>query len=140
MAGYNPWKKKSVCLYRLHRLGEDIDLIGDNLQVRRFYIPGHQGLDLFPGELNIIVLGCLHEQEGKVVPGVQPLLLRSLYEAVEQTGSVSPIVTAMVDPVFPALDVDANALFAVKYEISYLTAYAQSWKMRKNRSSTQMRA
>jgi len=112
MAGYNPWKKKLVCLDWLHSLGKGVDLIGDNLQVERFHIPGHQGLNLFPSELNIIVLGCLHEQEGEIIARVQSLFLGSLNEAVEQAGSIGTIVAA--------LDIDADTLFDLKYEISYV--------------------
>ena len=113
MAGYDTWEKKSVWLDCLHGLGKGVDLIGDNLQVYFFHIPRHQRFELFPGKLDIVVLGCLHEQKGEVIARVQPLFLGSLDEAVEQTGSIGTIVAAMVDPVFPALNIDANTLLTV---------------------------
>ena len=88
MAGNNIWKKKSVWFDSLHRLGKGVNLIGYYLQVGNFHIPGYQRFELLPGELNIVALGCLHEQEVKVIARVKTLFPGSLDEAVEQTGSI----------------------------------------------------
>jgi hypothetical protein len=54
--------QESVVLYRPHGLGEPVHLIGDNLQILRLHIPGHQRLDLFAGELKVVVLVLCQEK------------------------------------------------------------------------------
>ena len=105
--------QESVVLYRPHGLGEPVHLIGDNLQVLRHHIPGHQRLDLFAGELKVVVPGCLHEEIGKIVAGIQSLSLGCLNEAVEQTGSIGTIIAAVVHPVLASLDIDSDRLLTV---------------------------
>ncbi len=67
--------QESVVLYRPHGLGEHAHLIGDNLQVFRLHIPRHQRLDLFAGELKVVVPGSLHEEIGEIITGIQALFL-----------------------------------------------------------------
>ncbi len=87
--------QESVVLYRRHGLGEPVHLIGDNLQVLRLYIPGHQRLDLLVGELKVVVPGSLHEEIGKIVAGgIQTLSLGCLNEAVEKAGSIGTVIVA----------------------------------------------
>ena len=105
--------QKSVVLYRLHGLGEHAHLIGDNLQVLRLHIPRHQRLDLFAGELKVVVPGSLHEEIGEIIAGIQSLFLGCLYEAVEQTGSIGTVIAAVVHPVLASLNVDSDRLLAV---------------------------
>ncbi len=111
MREFQPYDdQKSVVLYRPHGLGENAHLIGDNLQVLRLHIPRHQRLDLFAGELKVVVPGSLHEEIDKIVAGIQALFLGRLYEAVEQTGNLCTVITAVVHPVLASLDIDANRL------------------------------
>ena len=105
--------QESFVLYRPHGLGEHAHLIGDNLQVLRFHIPRHQRLDLFAGELKVVVPGSLHEEIGEIIAGIQALSLGRFHEAVEQTGSIGTVIAAVVHPVLASLDVDSDRLLAV---------------------------
>ncbi len=71
---YDDDDQKSVVPYRPHGLGEHAQLIGDNLQVS-LHIPRHQRLNLFSGELKVVVPGSLHEEIGEIVAGFKPCLL-----------------------------------------------------------------
>ena len=92
-------------------------------------VPGKQGFPLFVG-------GAVGTEGAYILDVVGRRNIRKLGgldEGVEERGGVRTVDGLGEEPVFPAGREGFGHPFAKKYEISYFFAYAQSWKMRRNR-------